>query len=235
MATYLVDTENVQFHWLDLLDKCSSKDKIIIYCTKKTGAVKYSIVQKLVSFKGKIEFSECNCGSPNALDFQLVAELGFMAGKKPKEDYIIVSNDRGFDVVIQHFNRIGYKFCRKNVATCGEVEQNTVPSSSIIDIRTPSGKKITETKEDVEAKRYAECKEEYIRLLNFAGFNKLEDRTDISEIVFKSMTLPEKNRLMDVYQNLVKRYGQRKGLDYYNRAKFVVKNISSKGPFPVSK
>lgn len=57
-------------------------------------------------------------GRPNALDFMLVSQLGFTLrqfGKKPK--YYIVSNDKGFNAVVEYWQSRGYFINRLGIHT----------------------------------------------------------------------------------------------------------------------
>ena len=124
IMVYLIDTENVGKTWLELLEICKN-DKFILFYTKNTGGYSLEMVSKIISSKCNVECISCDAG-PNALDFQLVTELGMKAAKSPKTKYIVVSSDKGFDAAIHYMNRKGYLVERLSLV--GDVSsQNNAP------------------------------------------------------------------------------------------------------------
>ena len=51
----------------------------------------------------------------NGLDFQLVSYLGYLLKSAGKTEYIIISNDMGYDCVIHFWKEQGYKVSRMTV------------------------------------------------------------------------------------------------------------------------
>ena len=55
----------------------------------------------------------CYAGK-NGLDFQMVSYLGYLIKTAPKSEYIIVSNDTGFDAVVKFWSDREIEVCRKS-------------------------------------------------------------------------------------------------------------------------
>ncbi len=116
---YLVDSENVNDNWLMLLNMADEEDEIIIFYTKKSPHMSYTSVIKLLQEKRAIQFEECFEGQ-NALDFQLISYLGYLIGKDGQEstEYIVMSNDTGFDPAVRFWKKKGVTVNRINVNYC---------------------------------------------------------------------------------------------------------------------
>ena len=51
----------------------------------------------------------------NALDMVLNSYVGLAMGQNPRAEFIIVSNDKGYDSVINHFGSLGVQIIRKTI------------------------------------------------------------------------------------------------------------------------
>ena len=117
MATkkiYLVDTENVGSTWKDLLPIKMGADQILLFFTENSPNVSYSDLQLILQFPDRFEMIKCNPGK-NGLDFQLVSYLGYLLKTASKSNYVIVSNDNGFDAVVKFWQERGMSVSRMNV------------------------------------------------------------------------------------------------------------------------
>lgn len=117
---YLVDSENVGDLWVThVLALARIEDEIIVFYTQKSPHMGYDTIRKLLADGREINFVKCVEGK-NALDFQLVTELGYRIGcEKQKTEYIMVTNDTGFDAVVQYWKskekcvrRYNAKYCQ---------------------------------------------------------------------------------------------------------------------------
>ena len=52
----------------------------------------------------EVSFIEC-CEGSNALDFQLCTELGWRVHQDPEREFVVVTNDTGFDAVIKYWKQ----------------------------------------------------------------------------------------------------------------------------------
>lgn len=118
---YLVDSENVNDNWLMLLDLAGEEDELIIFYTKNSPHMSYmSVVKLLGNTSRKITFEECYEGN-NALDFQLISYMGYLMSEASLHDgteYIVMSNDTGFDAAVKFWKKKGFLVRRVNVNFC---------------------------------------------------------------------------------------------------------------------
>lgn len=100
---YLVDSENVGDVWVPLLAAAKAEEEIVVFYTQRSPHMNYENVRKLKETDREAVFIKCFEGS-NALDFQLVTELGYRLCREPDCEYVIVSNDTGFDAAVRYWN-----------------------------------------------------------------------------------------------------------------------------------
>lgn len=100
---YLVDSENVGDIWVPLLVASQPEDQVIVFYTQKSPHMNYENVRMLKETEKEADFIKCFEGN-NALDFQLVSELGYRLHENRDCDYVIVSNDTGFDAVVRYWS-----------------------------------------------------------------------------------------------------------------------------------
>ena len=135
---FLVDSENVNDNWLMLFDMADEDDEIVVFYTKKSPHMSYmSVIRLIENNKINIRFEECYEGT-NALDFQLVSYMGYLMGgggacsenecdaassETGADEYIIMSNDTGYDPAVRFWKDKGYAVRRFNVNFCKQTIQ----------------------------------------------------------------------------------------------------------------
>lgn len=135
---FLVDSENVNDNWLMLFDMADEDDEIIVFYTKKSPHMSYmSVIRLMENNKINIRFEESYEGT-NALDFQLVSYMGYLMGggvacsenecdaasaETGADEYIIMSNDTGYDPAVRFWKDKGYAVRRFNVNFCKQAVQ----------------------------------------------------------------------------------------------------------------
>lgn len=144
---FLVDSENVNDNWLMLFDMADEDDEIVVFYTKKSPHMSYmSVIRLMENNKINIRFEECYEGT-NALDFQLVSYMGYLMGRNDTQsesnssaapivantadvsaascadEYIIMSNDTGYDPAVRFWKDKGYAVRRFNVNFCKQAVQ----------------------------------------------------------------------------------------------------------------
>ena len=100
---YLVDSENVGDIWVPLLVSSQEDDEVLVFYTTKSPHMNYENVRILKETEKEADFIKCFEGS-NALDFQLVSELGYRLSQNADREYVIVSNDTGFDAAVRYWS-----------------------------------------------------------------------------------------------------------------------------------
>ena len=134
--TFFIDSENVGDNWTQLLDAVDSSDELLVFYTQKSPHMSYRNLIKLKNSPKDVNFIECFEGN-NALDFQLVSELGYRLGQGGASgcEYFIVSNDNGFEAAIKYWKRKGFPVRRFNGKACASIstllkEANETPASA---------------------------------------------------------------------------------------------------------
>lgn len=135
---FLVDSENVNDNWLMLFDMADEDDEIIVFYTKKSPHMSYmSVIRLMENNKINIRFEKSYEGT-NALDFQLVSYMGYLMGcagsfsenkcdaasaESCADEYIIMSNDTGYDPAVRFWKDKGFAVRRFNVNFCKQAVQ----------------------------------------------------------------------------------------------------------------
>ena len=103
----LIDTENVTIETVKEIINTERKNlKVYLFYTKNSGRIRFQDLLSFIANADKIEMISCNTGT-NALDFQLVSYAEFLIHSFPKSEYIIVSNDKGYDPCIDFWKEKG--------------------------------------------------------------------------------------------------------------------------------
>ena len=118
-SIYLIDSENVGDLWVThIIELAKEEDEIVVFYTQKSPHMGYENIRTLLNSKRDVEFVKCVEGR-NALDFQLVTDLGYRIGSaQEEEEYIIVTNDIGFDAVVQYWKKHEKDVKRYNGKIC---------------------------------------------------------------------------------------------------------------------
>ena len=111
MKHYLIDSENVGDFWIPLLELPVDRAELIVFYTKNSPHMSYDSLIKLKESDRKVTFIKCYEGT-NALDFQLCSELGFLIAQDPGDEFIIVTNDTGYDAAVKYWRRKEYSVKR---------------------------------------------------------------------------------------------------------------------------
>ena len=111
MKHYLIDSENVGDFWIPLLELPAEEAELIVFYTKNSPHMSYDSLIKLKESDRKGTFIKCYEGT-NALDFQLCSELGFLIASNEGDDFIIVTNDTGYDAAVKYWRRKEYSVKR---------------------------------------------------------------------------------------------------------------------------
>ena len=101
---YLIDSENVGDFWIPLLELPADKSELIVFYTRNSPHMSYESLIRLKESDRTVTFIKCYEGT-NALDFQLVSELGYLIGKNESGSFVIVTNDTGFDAAVKYWRR----------------------------------------------------------------------------------------------------------------------------------
>ena len=158
---YLVDSENVGDIWVPLLVSSQEDDEVLVFYTTKSPHMNYENVRMLKETEKEADFIKCFEGS-NALDFQLVSELGYRLSQNADREYVIVSNDTGFDAAVRYWStrkmpvsRLSGKECHRMLT---EKKQRVAKESGAA--VEPEQEQIRAAGSEVEAEQVRETEQE---------------------------------------------------------------------------
>lgn len=100
MRYYYIDVENVNNYFFNILVNSKKNDRLILFTSKNTRISTYLFKNILESGKiDKITVKEgfVRGNKDQAIDYFLMGELNNHIEKEPRSEYIIVSNDKGYD------------------------------------------------------------------------------------------------------------------------------------------
>lgn len=185
---FLIDTENVNTTWKWLLTSITKLDNIILFYTENSPGIPYSDLKDILNAQKTIEMISCFTGK-NGLDFQLVSYLGFLIKTAPKTEYIIVSNDSGYEAVIKFWKESGIKVSRLTVPQITKKVQNQLEPENLQRVKTIFHESLNEIPEIDE------------------------------QFLIEIFTNTSIKKLQLIYGQLVKKYGQEKGRTVYQSLK----------------
>lgn len=96
----LIDYENVQPESVTLLTQAHFKVKVFVG-TNQTK-VSFEVASTLQSMGERVEYIKISGNGRNALDFHIAFYIGQIAAEEPEAYFHVISNDGGFDPLIQH-------------------------------------------------------------------------------------------------------------------------------------
>ena len=95
-----VDFENVASSGITGISNLKEDDSVIIFYTTAADKLRFAEVVEVKDTKAEVRVRKVESGTKNALDFQLLTILFLDQKKEGDAEYIIVSNDRGYDAAI---------------------------------------------------------------------------------------------------------------------------------------
>lgn len=114
---YLIDTENISSSAIEDMVKSILPGNILhFFYSIHSHKISFDSIQNMMEKYDQLNFIPCFCGEKNALDFQIVSVLGmFILKGGIKNRFILVTNDKGFDVTVDFWKKRGVMIER-----CGE-------------------------------------------------------------------------------------------------------------------
>ncbi len=96
MRVFLVDFENVKSDGLRCVNCLEEGDQVITFFSKNAESLSMDTYFNLVGSKASFYAVRLDRTGSNALDFQLVAYLGYLMGTPEHQDVYVISKDHGF-------------------------------------------------------------------------------------------------------------------------------------------
>lgn len=232
----LIDSENVGSTWISLLNK-DERFELFICVTENAKSLNFSLLKELTDeHRYKINIIECKPGK-NSLDFYLSSYLGYLIGKGRHSSYTVVSQDTGYDGVIEYWQSEGIDV--KRINTKPEKEKKTVrsrkkteekkeapeaknPNSEIRVIKKDESKEVPQPKKRQSSTKKKEEKpknDESGKLLNELLKEFPENEiTEVKKYLDKVPSEKQGDRNY-IYRGLVRKFRSEKGLKIYTLIK----------------
>ncbi|MBE3143953.1 MAG: hypothetical protein IMZ61_08525 [Planctomycetes bacterium] len=113
-----IDYENVQN--VDLSRIAQPDFKIWVFTGVSQSRIPIELVRSTQALGNNLKWMPVDGNGPNALDFHIAYYLGVHVAENPKDEYFILSKDKGFDPLIKHVAKNKIK-CRR-ISTMAEIE-----------------------------------------------------------------------------------------------------------------
>ena len=136
---FLVDLENVQKVDFAQLTKSAH---IKIFVGHLQPKLSTDLVQQALSLGSRFELVRIDGNGKNALDFHIACHLGEGICKYRKAEFVILSNDKGFDPLVRHLVARGFKCWRDGQARPAPAPRAPLPVhvQTVEDLLKPSEK-----------------------------------------------------------------------------------------------
>ena len=106
MSTYLIDFENVKSGGLTGMDHIKKEDSVHLFWSTRENKISIEMMEQIRNSESEIVMHKAVTGERDALDHQLCSYLGLLAGEKEETDFVIVSNDKAYDHLIEFWRRM---------------------------------------------------------------------------------------------------------------------------------
>lgn len=212
---YLIDVENIGDKWAPYIAQLQEDDTIVLFYTKASNGRELTIpidsLHSVCEKRAKMEYIQCFTGAPghNALDFQLATELGAQLVTHKDTNYIIISRDTGFDVLVKYWQHKGFNIIR------------TDPSHIVSTLNN-------------NAVATKQCRGYYESVCVANGVPGQYLHTVVN-IMIEGMLRPESDRLLYIRNQILRQVKPKRLADRtYNKLKNDLHRIKYEGPFPAT-
>ena len=110
---YLIDYENTSDTGLIGLSHLSKSDELVIFFGSNNNSISFNSLEMIHLAACHSTIEKCERSAKNYLDFRLVSYLGMRLGKEEFSSVVIVSNDMGYDAVVEFWSEQGVTICRQ--------------------------------------------------------------------------------------------------------------------------
>lgn len=243
---YLVDTENVGSVWVDLIPTLAKQDCLLLFYTVNSSGISYEDLLKLAGQEQKYEMIQCFTGR-NGLDFQLVSYLGYLIKSNAKAEFIIISNDIGYDAVVRFWSArdisvsrvkasVLHRSLQQDADTAEASQKSTQKTSRKVAVKQTDSSEQEKNSEESAAESAAEQEASAaVKKSRTRTTAKRRSKKEALDVDF-SIWLPEEtkgeaSKMIEVFQQesreevhkiylgFVKRFGQEKGVACYRALK----------------
>lgn len=131
MSTYLIDFENVKSGGLAGIEHIRKEDSVHLFWSARENKITIEMMELIRSSESEIVMHKAVTGERDALDHQLCSYLGFLAGGRGETDFVIVSNDKAYDHLIEFWRKMNDRIHIQRVSEISRaVETVHVPETA---------------------------------------------------------------------------------------------------------
>ncbi|MCR5099541.1 MAG: hypothetical protein K6B14_11440 [Lachnospiraceae bacterium] len=230
MSIYLIDYENVNESGLEGVKALKSDDQVHIFYSDQIKTIPFERSIELSQSRARIEFIQTRKTAKNYLDFQLTTYLGFLIGKGEKGEVVVVSNDKGFDSVVDFWKGRNVKISRyENIANKSVPPRASKAKKGQGTKKTGAAAKQT-TKKTAAAgqttdKKASDLTESWRKKVRAAV---KEDKLSPGNYTAVYKAIAQSNDKLDLNNRLVKAFDSTRGGALYNHVKGIFDEYYSK-------
>lgn len=103
---FFIDYENVKYHGLNGIVRLTSNDNVYIYYSENQNKMTFGLHRRICESNANFYYRKTYSNKKNALDNELIDELKEIVENeksKNKAVYFIISDDKGYDKIIEEF------------------------------------------------------------------------------------------------------------------------------------
>ncbi len=104
MSVYLIDYENVNYNGLDGIETLGPDDEVALFYSSKASSIPLELTIRISQSKASFCYLKVKKTGKNYLDFQLSALSGYIVATTRQTEFVVISNDTGFDSVLDFWN-----------------------------------------------------------------------------------------------------------------------------------
>lgn len=224
MTKYLVDFENVKCDGLTGIDKLSKNDIVYIFYSINADRITFELHNMINSSLATIRFYNVPVGTKNALDFQLATYLGYMISENKKDEFVIVTKDKDYSVVVSFWQKMN-----ANVTIKNSLEKPLLTTSTVYLIEDddeeqeqkekPEAKKETKSSKKKKAKKKASNKKQQTENESDYKQRVLGKITDEEKRGFVEECINKYSSKLEINNAIVRKYGTNQSKFLYNLIK----------------
>lgn len=177
MSVYLIDYENVRSDGIRGVDTLSENDEVYIFHSMNADTLTFDAHDQLLASRASVFRYKIQKGGKNALDFQLSSFLGYLISEKKSSSFYIISNDNGFNFVME-FWKNQQKDLNVSIVRASSIEKTFLTE-------TEPETTVSEETEDIETN--VEIVDESPQIINLisSGDTTEQQTTEITEETIK--------------------------------------------------
>ena len=146
MTYVLIDLENVM---PDDFSRLNREDvRTYLFAGKMQDKIKLVTAMAVQPLGNKVDWVRMAGSGKNALDFHLAFYLGKLFAKDPEGTYYFVSNDKGFDPLVDHV-----KACGGTITRIGDLKELPAPAKADITQKTPAKMTVKMMADELRARK----------------------------------------------------------------------------------